>query len=119
MSITNYTQNSTQRGHKMINVTDENFTDVVLKSKSPSLVMFSGKKCSPCKAMKQVFESTDFSPYNVCYIDVENASTTCTKYSIMSVPTLLLFNNGRCVSQYIGKPLPYEILNFANKALKK
>lgn len=102
----------------MINATDDTFSYQVLKNKKPSLVLFGSKHCKPCSTFKRVLDSTDFSPFNLFYVDVEQSPRLTSKYSIMSLPTLLLFNKEKVVDQYSGKPTVFDIMAFANNGMR-
>ena len=78
-------------------VDDNNFETEVINSILPVLVDFGASWCGPCVRQLPILES--FADVNVglvkvCKVDVDDASNVAAKYSIRSVPTLILFRNG-------------------------
>lgn len=97
---------------KLMEVNDNNFDEVVLKSDKPVLVDFSAAWCGPCKRLdpiiKQIAEEYDGKAV-VCHLDVDNAQQVARKYQIMSVPTCLFFKKGEAKEVSVGL-VPKEIL---------
>lgn len=85
-------------------VTDQSFSDF-LKSDKPVVVDFWATWCGPCKMMAPVLEELS-DEYNdklvVGKLDVDENPETAQKYGIMSIPTLLVFQNGEVVKQLVG-----------------
>jgi thioredoxin 1 len=81
----------------MTELTEQTFDEFVLNSNKPVLVDFFATWCGPCKRLKPELEK--FSESNqevyVATVDVDKFRDKLEKYNIMSVPTLLLFNNGK------------------------
>jgi len=74
-------------------------------SNSPILLDFTGKYCSPCKAIKPVMEVVKSEFQSQMYfieIDVEEHSDIAAKYNIMRIPTILLIKNGEVIEQVTG-----------------
>lgn len=82
-----------------------------LTSKGMVLVDFFATWCGPCKMLGPVLEdlASDRSEIEVVKIDVDENETLTRSYGIMSVPTLLLFKDGKVVSQKVGY-VPKELL---------
>jgi len=68
------------------------------------LVDFFANWCGPCKMLSPILEeiSNDRSSVKIVKIDVDECEKLARSYGIMSIPTLLLFKNGKLVNQKTG-----------------
>lgn len=81
-----------------------NFTEL-LKSKEPVLVDFSAEWCGPCKQLKPILEQVKNkvgASAKIIKIDVDKNRSTAEKFQIRSVPTLILFKDGKSVWRQSG-----------------
>lgn len=88
-----------------IDITDKEFEDRVLKSKKPVLVDFWAVWCGPCKMAGPVLDdlSEEYKDkLEVVKVNVDENNESTQKYSIMSIPTAILFKNGEEVGRQIG-----------------
>ena len=90
---------------ELIALTDDNFSDEVLNAELPVLVDFSATWCGPCRMIAPIVEELS-SEYEgkakVCKLDVDAAQKTAAEFGIRSIPTLLIFKEGKVADQLIG-----------------
>ena len=88
----------------VVNVNLENFAKEVLQSEKPVLVDFYATWCGPCMMMSpemdEFAESTD--KVKVCKIDVDESTDLAVTFGILSVPTVMLFKEGKEVDRFVG-----------------
>lgn len=86
-------------------LTDDNFPSEVLQSDQPVLVDFWAAWCGPCRMVSPIVEEL-VGEYEgrakVCKLDVDAAQKTAQEYGIRSIPTLLIFREGKVADQVIG-----------------
>lgn len=86
-------------------LTDATFDEVVGSSEKPILVDFWAEWCGPCKMIAPILEelATEQSDkFVIGKLDVDTNVATATKFSVMSIPTLLLFKDGEVVARLVG-----------------
>jgi len=89
----------------LLNISDKNFKDEVLKSDLPVLVDFWAEWCGPCKMLAPVIEELAkeyLGKIKFAKLNVEGNQNIPTRYGIMSIPTLIFFKNGKIVDQITG-----------------
>jgi thioredoxin 1 len=90
---------------KMLYLTKDNFEKEVTKSKIPVVVDFFADWCMPCRMMAPVFEelSGEFGKkVKFAKVNTENEGELASKFNIMSIPTLLIFKNGKEAGKVTG-----------------
>jgi len=84
---------------------DQNFKNDVLDSKEPVLVDCWAEWCGPCKAIAPSLEELSNemeSKLKIIKINVDENPTTSQNYSIRSIPALMIFKNGKKISEKMG-----------------
>ena len=97
-----------------IKLSSENFEKEVLKSEKPVLVDFYADWCGPCNAMAPVIEelATELDgKAKVGKINVDENSDIAVEYNVMSIPTLIIFQNGKEEKRLVGLRDNAELLN--------
>lgn len=87
-----------------IHVTKENFEKEVLRSDKPVIVDFWAQWCGPCRMLAPTLEALadDREDIKVCKVDVDEQRELAIEYGIESIPTLLVFQNGKKTNQSVG-----------------
>ena len=86
-------------------LSDATFDEVIGSSDRPVLVDFWAEWCGPCKMIAPILEELaveQADKFNIAKLDVDVNVATATKFSVMSIPTLLLFKNGEVVARLVG-----------------
>ena len=83
-------------------ITSENFYFVVLKSEKPILIDFWATWCGPCMRQGPIVEELAQEGYSVGKVDVDQEPGLAQQFKVMSIPTLLIFKDGKEVQRFIG-----------------
>ena len=83
-------------------ITSENFETEILKSEKPILIDFQATWCGPCMRQGPVVEELAQEGYSVGKVDVDQEPGLAQQFKIMSIPTLLIFKDGKEVQRFIG-----------------
>ena len=86
-------------------ITDENFDSEVIKASKPTVVDFWAEWCGPCKQISPILSelAEDYKEkLLIAKVNIDENPEVPSNYGIMSIPTLILFKNGKSVSSQIG-----------------
>lgn len=89
----------------VIQMTDDRFEEVVLKSELPVMVDFGGTWCGPCKRVEPLVEeiSEEYAGKMIAVkCDVDECPGSARQFMVMSIPTVLFFKAGQIVDKQVG-----------------
>lgn len=102
----------------VLQLTTANFEEEVFRSEKPVLVDFFADWCGPCKVLSPVIDglADEVKEVKIAKINVDEQPKLAEKYKIMTVPTLVLLDHGKVISQSSGVRPKEEILNMIKNA---
>jgi thioredoxin 1 len=105
---------------KPIAIDDSNFNQTVLQAETPVLVDFWATWCRPCLMIAPILDelAEEYSGrISIARLDVDHNPKTAAKYSIMAIPTMLIFKNGEPISNIVGFRPKQELKRSLDAAL--
>jgi thioredoxin 1 len=104
----------------VILLTDGNFASEVLQSSELVLVDFWTPGCGPCKMLAPILEelSEDYKgKVKICKINADENSESAVEYGVMTVPTLVIFKDGKEINRLVGVAPKVNIAHALDAAL--
>ena len=98
-----------------ITLTAQNFEEKVLKANKPVLVDFWATWCMPCRMVAPVVEEIADETTGRAYVgkvNVDEQGELAARYRVSSIPTLIVFENGREVRRTVGAQDKEALMNF-------
>ncbi len=98
----------------VVNITVENFEAEVVNSDKPVLVDFWASWCGPCQMLSPLVDQVaeEVTSVKVGKVNVDEQPDLAVKFGVMSIPMLILFENGEAVKKSVGAIPKSQILDF-------
>ena len=81
-----------------------------------AVVDFYANWCGPCKMFGPIFEEvSNIIDYNFVKLDVDNYSDIAREYGVMSIPTIILFKDGKEINRFTGFVSKEKFIDFLNQ----
>ena len=107
-------------GDKILILTDDNFDEQIRKVPEPVLVDFWAEWCGPCKmlapSLEQISEEMA-GQIHIAKVNVDENGDLVNRFGIRSIPTLVLFRDGRVVDQMVGNAPKEQVRRLLQKHL--
>ncbi|QSZ26577.1 thioredoxin [Aceticella autotrophica] len=104
----------------IIEITNQNFEKEVLNSNIPVVVDFWAEWCGPCRMVSPIIDELahDYEgKVKVGKINVDKENELAMKFKVMSIPTIIIFRDGKIVEKIVGAKPKAEFENFINRNL--
>ena len=87
-----------------LKITKDNFQAEVLEARETVLVDFWASWCGPCKMIGPIIDqiADERTDVKVCKVNVDEEQELAVRFKVMSIPTLLVFKDGKVVNQSLG-----------------
>jgi thioredoxin 1 len=99
----------------IVNINENNFEKEVVKSSLPCLVDFWAEWCGPCKNLAPILDEISNElkeKVKIGKINIDDNQELAAKFSIRSIPTMILFKDGNSIDTKVGLPPKKELLDW-------
>lgn len=101
----------------VIKVNLDNFAEEVLRAEKPVLLDMYADWCGPCMMMAPEIEAfaEENDSVKVCKLNVDEATDLALTFGVMSIPTVILFENGQETKRFVGAKEKHQIAEFVEE----
>lgn len=104
---------------KIINVDESNFEEEVLNSKGIVILEYSSSWCGPCVKQLPILEkfASENENVKVFKLDVDESKSIASRYGVKSIPTIMLFKDGKRLETKVGLTSAKILSDLLDKAI--